>query len=287
MPTPATTPATTPSTVAQALAAAIALGVDRLDAQLLLLHALGRAPHDRAWLLAHDTDAMPEAAWAMLSSQLSRRLTGEPVAYLLGTKEFHGLDLHVDARVLVPRPDTETLVEWALQCLEGRDTPRVLDLGTGSGAIALALQQARADAQVDAVDASADALAVAQANARRLGLAVRFARAHWLEGAAEGYAVIASNPPYIAAGDAHLPALRHEPASALVAGVDGLDDIRQIVQAAPGHLAEGGWLLLEHGHDQATAVRGLLQTRGFSEVQSRNDLAGIQRCSGGIWRTVK
>jgi len=276
-----------PSTVAQALAAAIALGIDRLDAQLLLLHALGRAPHDRAWLLAHDTDAMPDTAWSTLSAQLSRRLAGEPVAYLLGEKEFHGLDLRVDARVLVPRPDTETLVEWALQCLEGHAAPRVLDLGTGSGAIALALQHARADARVDAVDASADALAVAQANARRLGLPVRFALANWLDGADTGYAVIASNPPYIAANDPHLPALRHEPVSALVAGADGLDDIRQIVRHAPAHLAEGGWLLLEHGHDQAAAVRQLLAERGFAEVQSRDDLAGIQRCSGGIWRTVK
>lgn len=276
-----------PSTVAQALAAGIALGIDRLDAQLLLLRALGRTPHDRAWLLAHDTDAMPDAAWSALSAQLSRRLAGEPVAYLLGEKEFHGLDLRVDARVLVPRPDTETLVEWALQCLEGRAAPRVLDLGTGSGAIALALQHARSDARVDAVDASADALAVAQANARRLGLPVRFALANWLDGAETGYTVIASNPPYIAANDPHLPALRHEPVSALVAGADGLDDIRQIVRHAPAHLAEGGWLLLEHGHDQAAAVRQLLAERGFAEVQSRDDLAGIQRCSGGIWRTVK
>ncbi|MDP9967835.1 release factor glutamine methyltransferase [Variovorax paradoxus] len=282
-----TATATTPSTVAQALAAAVALGIDRLDAQLLLLHALGRAPNDRAWLLAHDTDAVSDAAWSALSAQLPRRLAGEPVAYLLGEKEFHGLGLQVDARVLVPRPDTETLVDWALQCLEGRSAPRVLDLGTGSGAIALALQHARPDAEVDAVDASADALAVADANAQRLGLPVRFRRAHWLDGAAGGYAVIASNPPYIAAGDPHLAALQHEPLAALVAGPDGLADIRQIVQQAPAHLADGGWLLLEHGHDQAAAVRQLLQTRGFAEVQSRDDLAGIQRCSGGIWRTVK
>uniref|UniRef100_C5CXW4 Release factor glutamine methyltransferase n=1 Tax=Variovorax paradoxus (strain S110) TaxID=543728 RepID=C5CXW4_VARPS len=282
-----TATATTPSTVAQALAAAVALGIDRLDAQLLLLHALGRAPHDRAWLLAHDTDTLSDAAWSALSAQLPRRLAGEPVAYLLGEKEFHGLGLQVDARVLVPRPDTETLVDWALQCLEGRDAPRVLDLGTGSGAIALALQHARPDALVDAVDASADALAVAEANAQRLGLPVRFRQAHWLDGAAGGYAVIASNPPYIAAGDPHLAALQHEPLAALVAGPDGLADIRQIVQQAPAHLADGGWLLLEHGHDQAAAVRQLLGARGFAEVQSRDDLAGIQRCSGGIWRTVK
>jgi len=281
------TTATTPTTVAQALAAAVALGVERLDAQLLLLHTLGRAPHDRAWLLAHDTDAMAEPAWTALTEQLSRRRAGEPVAYLLGEKEFHGLTLQVDARVLVPRPDTEALVDWALECLESLSAPRVLDLGTGSGAIALALQHARPDAQVDAVDASADALVVAQANARRLGLPVRFSQAHWLDGAASDYAVIASNPPYIAMDDPHLPALQHEPSAALVAGPDGLDDIRQIVQHAPSHLAEGGWLLLEHGHNQAAAVRQLLETRGFAEVQSRDDLAGIARCSGGIWRPVK
>jgi len=276
-----------PSTVTQALAAAARLGVDRLDAQLLLLHALGRPPHDRAWLLAHDTDALPEPLWTALSARLLRRLAGEPVAYLLGEKEFHGLDLRVDPRVLVPRPDTETLVDWALECLEGHTAPRVLDLGTGSGAIALALQHARADAQVDAVDASADALAVARANAERLQLPVRFAQADWLAGADQGYALIASNPPYIAAGDPHLPALQHEPVSALVAGADGLDDIRRIVADAPAHLAEGGWLLLEHGHDQAPAVRQLLAAHGFAEVQSRDDLAGIARCSGGIRRTVK
>ncbi len=281
------TTAASPATVAQALAAAIALGIDRLDAQLLLLHGLGREAHDRAWLLAHDTDPMPEAAWSALSALLSRRLAGEPVAYLLGEKEFHGLRLQVDARVLVPRPDTETLVDWALQCLAGAAAPRVLDLGTGSGAIALALQHARPDAQVDAVDASADALAVASANAGRLGLAVRFRQADWLDGAADGYALIASNPPYIADGDPHLPALRHEPTGALVAGSDGLDDIRRIVADAPAHLAAGGWLLLEHGHDQAAAVRELLASRGFADVQSRDDLAGIPRCSGGIWHTVK
>lgn len=284
------TEAAAPSTVAQALAAAMALGIDRLDAQLLLLHALGRPVNDRAWLLAHDTDPFPGEAWPAFARQLSRRTAGEPIAYLLGEKEFHGLQLQVDARVLVPRPDTETLVEWALACLaspESRPAPRVLDLGTGSGAIALALQHARPDAQVDAVDASADALAVARANAQRLGLPVRFTESSWLDGAADGYAVIASNPPYIAAGDPHLPALRHEPTRALVAGADGLDDIRQIVRDAPAHLADGGWLLLEHGHDQAEAVRRLLAERGFAEVQSRDDLAGIARCSGGIWRTVK
>ena len=275
------------TTLAQALAQAAALGVDRLDAQLLLLAGLGRSDHDRAWLLAHDTDALPLDARAAYERHLARRLAGEPIAYLLGEKEFHGLGLAVDARVLVPRPDTETLVDWALACLAQRAAPRVLDLGTGSGAIALALSNARPDAQVTAVDASADALQVAEGNARRLGLAVRFVQADWLDGAATGYDVITSNPPYIALGDPHLAALGHEPRSALVSGPDGLDDIRRIVAAAPGHLQDGGWLLLEHGHDQAAEVRALLKAANFAEVQSRNDLAGIARCSGGIWRAVK
>ncbi|MDM0018050.1 peptide chain release factor N(5)-glutamine methyltransferase [Variovorax saccharolyticus] len=269
------------------LAAAAALGLDRLDAQLLLLHALGRAASERAWLLAHDTDTLDEGIWSRFEHLCRHRLAGEPVAYLVGEKEFHGLGLQVDARVLVPRPDTETLVEWALQCLDGRSAPAVLDLGTGSGAIALAIQHRRPDARVAAVDASADALAVARANAARLGLAVRFAQGDWLAGAERGLDLIVSNPPYIVTGDPHLAALRHEPLQALVSGLDGLDDIRRIVQAAPDHLQDGGWLLLEHGHDQADAVRRLLGGRGFAEVQSRDDLAGIARCSGGIWRTVK
>lgn len=269
-----------PDTVSQALRAVAALGLDRLDAQLLLLHTLGRPVHERAWLLAHDDDTLPSDAWLALAALCMRRRAGEPVAYLLGEKEFHGLPLQVDARVLVPRPDTETLVEWALDVVQGRDCPTVLDLGTGSGAIALALQHVRPDAVVDAVDASADALAVARENARQLGLAVRFAQADWLTGAASGYDLIVSNPPYIAAGDPHLPALAHEPASALVSGADGLDDLRRIVADAPAHLAPGGWLLLEHGHDQAAAVRALLTAAGFEAVQSRPDLAGIERCSG-------
>lgn len=269
-----------PTTVAQAQRAIAALGIDRLDAQLLLLHALERPVHERAWLLAHDGDALPAGTWSAVAALCARRRAGEPVAYLLGEKEFHSLPLQVDARVLVPRPDTETLVDWALEVVLNRPHPTVLDLGTGSGAIALALQHARPDAVVDAVDASTEALAVARENARRLGLAVRFAQADWLAGAASDYDLIVSNPPYIAAGDPHLPALAHEPASALVSGVDGLDDIRRIVADAPAHLAPGGWLLLEHGHDQAAAVRALLATAGFEAVQSRPDLAGIERCSG-------
>ncbi|MEJ8846473.1 peptide chain release factor N(5)-glutamine methyltransferase [Variovorax rhizosphaerae] len=276
-----------PMTILNALRAAATLGVDRLDAQLLLLHALGRPVHERAWLLSHDTDPLPPAAWPSFEALCARRAAGEPAAYLLGAKEFHGLALQVDARVLVPRPDTETLVDWALSLMPAATAPRVLDLGTGSGAIALALQHACPDAKVDAVDASADALEVARANATRLGLPVRFTQADWLAGADTNYDLIVSNPPYIAADDAHLAALKHEPLSALASGPDGLDDIRQIVRQAPAHLADGGWLLLEHGFDQAPAVRALLTERGFANAQSRDDLAGIARCSGAIWRTVK
>jgi len=266
--------------LSQALAAASALGLPRLDAQLLLLHVLGRAPNDRAWLLAHDNDALSAEAQERFLALAQRRAGGEPLAYLTGVKEFYGLPLQVDARVLDPRPDTETLVEWALECLTGQPAPRVIDLGTGSGAIALALKHARPDAQVSAVDASADALAVARANAQRLGLDVTFLLDNWLAGLEGHFDLIASNPPYIAEGDPHLAALGHEPRQALTAGRDGLDDIRTIVAQAPAHLQPGGWLLLEHGWDQADAVRGLLTSAGLHSVQSRADLAGIERCSG-------
>ncbi|MGI9217479.1 MAG: peptide chain release factor N(5)-glutamine methyltransferase [Hydrogenophaga sp.] len=275
------------STLTDALRQAATASLDRLDAQMLLLHALGRSPHDRAWLIAHDSDPLPSEAANRWTALLQRRQQGEPVAYLLGEKEFGGLTLQVDARVLVPRPDTEVLVDWALDALPphgGTDAPRLLDLGTGSGAIALTIARSRPDAQVTATDASADALSVAQANARRLGLPVRFAHGVWLAAVpGERFDVIASNPPYIAEGDHHLAALIHEPISALTAGPDGLDDIRQIVAQAPNALHPGGWLLLEHGHDQAAAVRELLGAQGVEAVSSRTDRAGIERCSGGRW----
>lgn len=275
------------STLAQALTAAQALGLARIDAQLLLLHALGHAGAGRAWLLAHDTDALPADAQARFDALCQRRAAGEPVAYLTGHKGFYGLALQVDARVLDPRPDTETLVDWALEVVAPLRAPRLLDLGTGSGAIALALQHQRPDAQVLAVDASLDALAVAQANAQRLGLAVQFHHGSWLDGVQGAFDAIVSNPPYIAAADPHLAALTHEPLQALASGEDGLDDIRHIVQQAPAHLLPGGWLLLEHGWDQAPAVHALLVAAGFVQVQSRKDLAGIGRCSGGQWPRMK
>jgi len=270
-------------TITETLRAAAALGVDRLDAQMLLLHALGRDTGNRAWLLSHDGDTPDEAVQAAFQALLGRRKDGEPVAYLLGEKEFFGLSLQVDARVLVPRPDTETLVNWALELLPEGNAARVLDLGTGSGAIALAVASRRRCAQVDAVDASTDALDVAQANAAALGLPVRFFFGNWFSGTPDGagYDLVLSNPPYIADGDSHLPALRHEPLQALTSGADGLDDLRAIVAGAPGRMLPGGWLLLEHGWDQAGAVRDLLAAAGLEEVQSRTDLGGIERCSGG------
>lgn len=275
---------------AQALAAAQTLGLDRLDAQLLLLHALGKPGDARAWLLAHDTDLLPEEAAQAFQAMSQRRAAGEPLAYIVGNKEFFGLTLQVDARVLVPRPDTETLVNWALEVLQFPSVPAVpdiLDLGTGSGAIALAiahsLKMAGRQSRVVAVDASVDALDVARENAALLRLDLDFMQSHWLEEVSGHFHLIVSNPPYIASADPHLDALTHEPLTALAAGSDGLDDIREIVHQAPSSLLPGGWLLLEHGYDQAAAVRELLAREGFEQVQSRRDLAGIERCSGGLW----
>lgn len=270
--------------LADALRAATARGLDRLDAQLLLLHTLGRPQQDRAWLITHDTDKLGSSLLLAYEEIVQRRLQGEPVAYLVGQKEFFGLTLAVDQRVLVPRPDTETLVEWALELLPApaaTRTVKAIDLGTGSGAIALALKHSRPDLRVEAVDASAAALEVARANAAALQLAIEFRQASWLDGSSGSCDLIASNPPYIAAADPHLAALQHEPLSALAAGADGLDDIRTIVEQAPARLAPGGWLLLEHGHDQADAVQALFTAAGFVDVTSRCDLAGIRRCTGG------
>jgi release factor glutamine methyltransferase len=268
-------------TLADSLRRAQALGLARIDAQLLHLLALGRPLHERAWLIAHDTDELGAETQARLEPLLQRRAGGEPMAYITGTKEFFGLSLQVDARVLDPRPDTETLVEWALDVLPEGACVRALDLGTGSGAVALALQCARPLAEVSAVDASEAALSVARANAQRLGLSVRFIHSDWLAQVSGRFELIASNPPYIAQDDPHLRALTHEPLSALVSGSDGLDDIRHIIAQAPQHLQPGGWLLLEHGHEQAQAVQDLFTVAGgWQAVQSRRDLAGIARCTG-------
>ena len=280
------------STLAQALVQAAKSGIDRLDAQLLLLHALGTPVHEtgtrRAWLLAHGDAEFPEPAKQQFMQWVQRRAAGEPLAYLTGRKEFYGLDLQVDARVLVPRPDTEVLVQWALDVLQDAEAPenwvrplRVLDLGTGSGAVALALQHARRDLQVDAVDSSLDALQVASANARSLGLDIRLLHGAWLAPVSSRYHCIVANPPYIAAHDPHLGALLHEPIQALVAGTDGLDDIRLIVPGAKAHLHPGGHLLIEHGYDQAARVREIFSAAGYTQVTTRHDLGGQERCTAG------
>ena len=269
--------------VVAALAEARALGIDRLDAQLLLGHVSGRP---RTWVLAHGEaalDAEAAAAWRRLAG---RRAQGEPLAYLLGVKEFHGLTLKVSASVLVPRPDTELVVDRALEILQleyGEQTrPRVADLGTGSGAIALALKTACPAARVCASDRSLEALDVARANASRLGIDVEFrAGSWWTPWVGERFDMVVSNPPYVADGDPHLAALSHEPAIALTAGSDGLGALRTIVEGAADHLAPGGWLLLEHGFDQAEAVRTMLHAARFSRIETRLDLAGQPRCSDG------
>src|SRR5690606_12979019 len=255
---------------------------DPADAQLLLAHALGR---DRAWLYAHDRDPVDPAARRRFADLVARRRAGEPVAYLRGRQGFWSLDLAVGPATLIPRPETERLVELALDRLPC-DAPLALaDLGTGSGAIALALAIERPRARVDAVDASDAALAVARANAAAAGLAnVAFHHGHWFEPlAGRRYHLVASNPPYVAEGDPHLGQgdLRHEPPIALASGPDGLDAIRSIVRAAPAHLHPGGWLLLEHGHDQGPAVRALLRDAGFDAVATARDLEGRDRVGMG------
>lgn len=255
----------------------------RLDAELLLAQALGKS---RGYLHTWP-EREPEAPQLeRYQAALARRRSGEPVAYILGRQGFWSLDLDVASHTLIPRPDTELLVETALALLPA--TPlQVLDLGTGTGAIALALACERPAWQVTGVDRVPEAVALAQGNGTRLQLAnARFAESCWFSAlAGQRFQLIVSNPPYIAAADPHLSQgdVRFEPSSALVAGVDGLDDIRLIIEQAPEHLLAGGWLLLEHGFDQAEAVRELLVQRGFAAVDSRRDLGGHQRISLGQW----
>ncbi|MBK1712607.1 peptide chain release factor N(5)-glutamine methyltransferase [Rubrivivax gelatinosus] len=265
--------------IREALAAGRELGVDRLDTQLLLAHRLQRT---RAWLLAHDDDALEPPVAAQFGADLARRAAGVPLAYIVGEREFHGLALQVTPAVLVPRPDTEVLVDWALELLPPEQPAQVLDLGTGSGAIALAVKHARPAVTVVATDVSEAALAVAAANAKRLALEVDFvAGAWWQPLAGRRFDLVLSNPPYIAGDDEHLPALRHEPRGALTPEGDGLDALRQIVAGAPAQLVPGGWLLLEHGYDQAEAVQALLLGAGFTAVTTRHDLGTQPRCTGG------
>lgn len=253
----------------------------RLDAELLLAAALGKP---RSYLRTWPERELDAAQLTSFQAYLQRRRQGEPVAYILGQQGFWSLELEVAPHTLIPRPDTELLVETALALLPA--TPlAALDLGTGTGAIALALASERPAWQVTGVDRVAEAVALAERNRQRLQLSnARFLHSHWFSAlVGQRYGLILSNPPYIRADDQHLDQgdVRFEPSSALVAGDDGLDDIRAIIQAAPAHLLSGGWLLLEHGFDQAEAVRELLVVAGFAEVHSRRDLGGHERISLG------
>lgn len=252
----------------------------RIEVQMLLQHVLGVA---RAYLLAHPEQVLDGFQESVYCGLLQRRLAGEPLAYILGEREFFGLSFKVTPATLIPRPDTELLVELTLQHIPRHG--RVLDLGTGSGAIAVSIAHSRPDAEVTAVDASIAALEVAQENARRLNISnARFLCSDWFSALSnESFDLIVSNPPYIEDADAHLLQgdLRFEPRTALASGADGLDDIRHIVAGAKEHLNEGGWLLFEHGYDQAERGRELLGAAGFIEVFSASDLAGIERVSGG------
>ncbi len=270
---------------ADSISAALALDPReaRLEAQILLGKSLGRS---RAWLIAHDRDPLTPPQAAAFRELLGRRLAGEPVAYILGEREFYGMAFKVTPAVLIPRPETELLVELALARLPQDSPARVLDLGTGSGAVALAIAAQRPQTMVDAADISPAALDVARENARRLAVPnIRFLQGAWFAALPthEKFDLIVSNPPYVAAGDPHLTQgdLRFEPVGALASGADGLDDIRAIIAGAPSHLAPGGWLLFEHGYDQAAACRALLERARFVSVTSNADLAGIERVSLG------
>lgn len=251
------------------------------EARLLLAHVI-RQPV--VWLLTHDAQELPAEARKAFQTLAARRAAGEPIAYLLGRREFYGRDFIISPAVLIPRPETELLVEISLEKVGAGATATILDLGTGSGCIALTLALERPQARVTAVDASPAALAVAQENAQRLGARVRILRSDWFMAlAGERFDVIVGNPPYIAAADPHLGQgdLRHEPRSALASGDDGLEALAHIIATAPAHLNAGGSLWLEHGYDQAAAVRALLAAAGFTAIEQHCDLAGIVRVSGG------
>ena len=275
-------------TLADALRGAAARLTDSdsplLDAELLLAHTLGR---DRSFLRAHPDAALTPAQTAEFQRLLTARARGEPIAYLTGSREFWSLDLKVTPATLIPRPETELLVEQAVALIPSGAAVDVLDLGTGSGAIALAIAKERPRSRVTAVDVSAATLAVAQDNARSLRIAnVEFLEGDWFMPLAERrFQVIVSNPPYVGAADPHLKEgdLRFEPEQALSSGADGLRDIRRIIEAAPRHLLEDGHLLLEHGHGQGAAVRALLRTAGFAHARSLRDLSGHERVSAGDW----
>ena len=276
-----------PITISQALAAACR-DIGRIDARLLLQHVLD-AGH--AFLLTHPDRILTVQQWDEFSHLIRRRREGIPVAYLTGERDFYDLTLKVNAAVLIPRPETELLVELALQLIPPDQPCRILDLGTGSGAIALTIAKYRPRAQVTAVDLSPAAIAVCQSNAQNLHIHnLRFVTGNWFdELSGERFDLIVSNPPYVADNDPHLQQgdLRFEPALALSAGDHGLSCISHIIDKAPDHLMNNGWLLLEHGYDQAPACRQLLREKDFSNICSHPDLAGIMRVSGGQLNFVK
>jgi release factor glutamine methyltransferase len=271
-------PKISPTIVSRALAAS---GLVPFEAKILLGHVLSR---NRAWLAAHGDESVTARDAKAFDALARRRRDGEPVAYLTGRREFYGLELEITPDVLIPRPETELLVELALVRI-GAGPTEVLDLGSGSGAIALAIASERSNSAVLGVDVSVAAVTLARRNAARLNLAnVAFIESDWLSAVPKKrYDAIVANPPYVATGDAHLSEgdLRFEPPAALAAGSDGLTAIRTIVAGAPAYLAPGAWLLVEHGHDQADAVQALLRDAQFTDVQSRRDLAGIPRTALG------
>lgn len=258
-------------------------GLAAVDARVLLRRVLGWSP---AQLASRTEVSVAPPLVEAFTALAARRASGEPVAYIIGEREFYGLMFKVTPAVLIPRPETELLVELALERIPADAPCRVLDLGTGSGCVALTIARQRPQSRVTATDCSRDALAVASANAQALDVHnVEFVHGDWFDAVADRrFDLVVSNPPYIAAGDAHLGEgdLRFEPRGALMAGVDGLECIRRIVRSAAAHLVAGGWLLFEHGYDQAQACRELLDDAGFGSVLSHCDLAGIARVSGGL-----
>lgn len=259
---------------------------DRVDARVLLRTVLQQS---EAWLLAHDDERLTAAQAQQYVALVVRRVAGEPIAYITGRREFYGREFAVSPAVLIPRPETELLVELALQRLSAATPCRVLDLGAGSGCIGITLAAERPQAQVTLVDASGAALDIARSNAAQWAPAnTTLLHSDWYAAlAAERYDLIVANPPYVAEGDAHLQQgdLRFEPRAALAAGADGLRDLQQIIARAPRHLQAGGWLLLEHGFDQAPACAWLLAAAGFEDAFHAPDLAGLPRVSGGCWRS--
>ncbi|MBX3708031.1 MAG: peptide chain release factor N(5)-glutamine methyltransferase [Pseudomonadales bacterium] len=254
----------------------------RIDCERLLceLPAVAGSALTPARIRAAPETTLSDDALVLLASWAARRRAGEPLAYILGRQGFRAFEVEVSPAVLVPRPETEHLVETALEHLTNGD--RVLELGCGSGAVAIAIALESA-ARVTATDVSCAALALARVNARRLGAAIEWLASDWFTAVDGRFDLIVSNPPYIAADDEHLDALTHEPRLALVGGPDGLDAIRRIVAAAPDHLRAGGRLILEHGYDQGARVRALLAARGFVGVATRHDLAGHERITEGQW----